>query len=152
MSLDLQPLLDALVSHAAASGHFQRVNQHEPKSAPGNGLTAAIWFQTIGPAIGGSGLASTSPRVELRVRIYQNALMQPQDAIDPMVTAATSALMTAYSGDFSLGGLVRQVDLLGAYGTALSAQAGYLDVDGKKYRVVDVTVPLIVNDVFDQAP
>ncbi len=152
MSLDIQPILDALVSHAAATGHFERVNQHEPKSAPGNGLTAALWSQTIAPAIGASGLDSTTIRIEFALRIFQNMLMQPQDAIDPRVLAATSALMTAYSGDLELGGLVRDVDLLGTHGAPLSAQAGYVPIDNKMFRVMTITIPLIINDVFEQEP
>jgi hypothetical protein len=45
---------------------------------------------------------------------------------------------------------VRNVDLLGAYGAGLSALAGYLNVDNKMFRVVDLTLPLIVNNVWEQ--
>jgi hypothetical protein len=148
VSLDLQSILDAVTSHAAASGFFERVNTHEPKSSPGTGLTAAVWVQRIGPA--DSGLASTSARVELVLRIYQNMLMEPQDAIDPTIVAALDALITAYTSHFTLGGLVRHLDLLGKGGSTLSAQAGYLNIDGKMHRVIDLTIPMILNDVWEQ--
>lgn len=151
MALDTKAILDAVVSHALASGHFERVNQHEPKSAPGNGLSAAVWVDRVGPARG-SGLAMTSALLVLNVRLYTSMLSEPQDAIDPNLMAAHDALMTAYSGAFTLGGLVRSVDLLGAAGTPLSSQAGYLNQDSKLFRVITITLPVIVNDCWEQAP
>ncbi|MET8987757.1 hypothetical protein ABZW49_20110 [Nonomuraea wenchangensis] len=77
-------------------------------------------------------------------------LQEPADAIDPAMLAALDALMSAYSGDFDLGGRIRNVDLLGQTGPPLSAQAGYLEQDGNTYRVFTVTLPLLINDVWDQ--
>jgi hypothetical protein len=54
-------------------------------------------------------------------------LTDPEDAIDPELLAAVDALMSAYSGDFQLGGLITQVDLLGAYGKPLGAERGLSD-------------------------
>lgn len=150
MSLNLQAILDAVVSHALASGYFERVNQHEPKAAPGNGISAAVWVNNIAPAVGASGLTATSGRLELNVRVMQNMLKEPQDAIEPAVLAAVDALMSAYSGDFDLGGNVRNVDLLGQAGVPLSAQAGYLPIDGKLYRAMTIVLPLIINDLWNQ--
>jgi hypothetical protein len=150
MSLDTTGMLDSIVSHAMRLGLFERVNTSEPKNSPGNGLTAAVWLQMVSPVAAASGLAATSARVEFMLRIYSNMLQEPQDAIDPEILSAVDVLMGAYSGDFDLGGTVRNVDLLGAHGVGLSAVAGYLSVDNKMFRVVDVTLPLIVNDVWEQ--
>lgn len=151
MAVDATGILDSIQSHALASGLFEQVNGHEPKNAPGNGLTAAVWVQTIAP-VSSSGLALTSARFVFTLRIYSGFLQEPQDAIDPSIITAADVLMTAYSGDFQLGGDVRNIDLLGQTGTPLSAQAGYLNQDGKLFRVVDITLPVIVNDVWAQVP
>lgn len=152
MSLLVAPILDGLESHALRLGRFERVNSHEPKNAPGHGLTCAIWVQSIGPQPGGSGLSSTTGRLVFNVRIYQNMLSQPVDAIDPLVLEAVAGLMGAYSGDFDLDvAQVRAIDLLGIAGIALSAVAGYVEIDHKHYRVMTITVPVIVNDVWTQA-
>lgn len=152
MAIDVSALFNAMESHALETGLFENVNGHEPKRAPGNGLTAAVWVQSVGPVPEGSGLAITSGLLVFFVRIYQNMLMEPQDAIDPMVINAVDALFTAYSGDFELGGTVRNIDLLGATGTALSAQAGYINQDNKLFRAMTITVPLIINDLWGQTP
>jgi hypothetical protein len=150
MSLDSVGMLDSIVSHAMRLGLFERVNTSEPKNAPGNGLTAAVWLQSVAPVALASGLAATAARVEFTLRMFSNMLQEPQDAIDPEMLAAVDVLMTAYSSDFDLGGTIRNVDLLGAHGAGLSALAGYLNVDNKMFRVVDLTLPLIVNDVWEQ--
>jgi len=151
MTLNATGILNALTSHSAASGLFESVLNHEPKSSPGVGLTTAIWCQAIGPMPAGSGLAATTSRVEFVQRVYSPMLTEPQDAIDPRVVAAVDVLMGAYTGDFTLGGLIRNVDCLGAAGVPLSARAGYLTQDGKLFRIMDLTVPCIVNDLWSQA-
>jgi hypothetical protein len=152
MSLDVTGILDGIVSHAMALGLFERVNTSEPKAAPGNGLTCAIWADKVEPVALASGLAVTSARVAFMVRIYTSMLQQPQDAIDPNILAAVDALITAYSGDFDLGGTVRNVDLLGQHGVPLSAQAGYINQDNKNMRVMTIVLPVIVSDIWSQSP
>jgi len=144
-------ILAAVKSHALATGLFEQVLGHEPKSAPGNGLTAAVWVQSLRP-VASSGLASTSARLQLSLRVYTNMLQEPQDDIDTRILGAVDVLMAAYSADFTLGGLVRDVDLLGADGDPLSADAGYLEQDGKLYRVIVISLPLVVNDLYGQVP
>lgn len=152
--IDSQDIVDRLASHALASGYFDRVNQHEPKSKPGRGLTCAMWVDRIEPARGRSGLAVTSARVVMNVRVYTNMLQEPQDAIDPNVMQATDVLITAYTGDFELGGVApdgRWIDCLGAtQGHPLFSQSGYINIDNMVYRVMTITVPVIVENAWPQ--
>jgi hypothetical protein len=152
MTLAINDIVSAVTSHAMASGLFEQVNGHEPKNPPGNGLSAAVWVERIRPARTSSGLSSTSGYLQLSIRLYSNLLSQPEDWIDPALTAAVDALMSAYSGDFTLGGLVRSVDLLGAEGESLEAASGYLAVSEGEFRVFTITLPLIINDLWEQAP
>jgi hypothetical protein len=148
----IRTLQDAMESDQRSLGVFEAVNMHEPKSAPQlKGVSASTWIQSLGPARGGSGLSSTTLRMAYRTRVYVTALGEQQDMIDPRVVFAAGRLMEAYSADYDLGGRVRCVDLLGTYGEPLAWQAGYLNLEGKFYRVVDVNVPLILNDVWDQS-
>lgn len=144
-------LFAAVVSHQQDLGLFDRVGTHEPKNAPGRGLTCATWVQSIAPVAAASGLNSTSGRVEFQVRVYTSMLAEPQDDIDKDILTAVTTLLNEYSGAFTLGGSVRDVDLLGQHGTALSAQAGYLTQDGKTFRVMVVTLPIIINDLWSQS-
>jgi hypothetical protein len=150
MALNVRTILDAVESHALASGFFQAVNGHEPMSPPTSGITCAVWVEQIGPARGGSNINSTTARLALFVRLYTSLSQQEPDAIDPALMDALDGLMAAYSSDFTLDGLIRHVDLLGAYGDPLSARAGYLAESGTEYRVLTITLPLIVSNLWEQ--
>ncbi|PBC71579.1 hypothetical protein BX265_6189 [Streptomyces sp. TLI_235] len=149
MAVDIDGILNAIVSHAMASGYFDQVNQHEPKNRPGHGITAGVWVDRVRPAAS-SGLASDSALMVFNVRLYTSTLQEPQDAIDPEMVKAIDALFTAYIGDFTLGGLIRNVDLRGAEGTPLDGQAGYLEQDDVLYRVFTITLPVVINDAWTE--
>ena len=150
MALDIDSILTEVISHAQTLGVFQEVNGHEPKSAPGNHVTAAVWVQELDPVPGMSGLASSSIRLGLMVRMYAPMISEAPDAIDPNLLKALDALCAAYTGDFTLDGTVTEVDIFGAYGDPMRGRAGYVNQDGRMYRVMDLTVPVIVTDLWDQ--
>ena len=143
-------VFDRLVSLAMATARFETVNQHEPKNAPGQGVNCSIWIQKIRPAR--SAINATSIVVDFDMRIYTSFTQQPFDFIDPAVWSATNTLMAALTGDFQLGGLAdtRNIDLLGSNGSGLSAQAGYVEIDRRMFRVMTIDIPVIFNDAFNQ--
>lgn len=148
MSLGTRSILDKVVTHAMTLGVFAKVNTHEYKNAPGKGLYCEIWAETIAPAR--SGLDVTSAVLTLNVRIRSDMIAEPQDGIDPAILDAVDLLMDAYTGDFELGGTARNIDLLAGSTPGLRADAGYLDQGGKLFRVVTITMPIIINDVWNQ--
>jgi hypothetical protein len=111
-----------------------------------------MWLDRITPYALASGLSATSALLVFNVRLFTKMLQYPQDAIDPKMIKAVDTLMDKYSGDFTLGGQVRNVDLLGESGFMLEAQAGYINQDNTLFRVMTLTVPLIVNDAWTQSP
>lgn len=149
MQLDINGILDGAISHALALGYFDAVNGHEPKNAPGAGITAAFWVDRV-DTVRSSGLDSTSVRLLLNARLYTSAEQEPPDAIDPALMTALDALMRAYVGDFTLGGLIREVDVRGTHGIGLEARAGYLQQDAALLRVMTITLPAIINDLWEE--
>lgn len=149
--IGITSIIDAITSHAQASGFFDSVNGHEPKSAPGGGMTCSVWVREIAP-VDSSGLAATSVRVTFTVRLYLPFKQQPENSIDPAMITAVDALMDAYAGDFTFGGNVRNVDIRGADGPGLTMSAGYINIDSQVFRVLDITLPVVVNDVWTEAP
>lgn len=147
-----QDIIDRLASHAMSTGLFDSVNTHEPKNSPGRGIRCAIWCDMIVPVASQSGLAATTGRIDFFVRLYSNMMQEPQDMIDPNLINAVDVLMSAYSGDFTLGGTIKKVDLLGSSpGHPLSAQSGYINIDNRVYRVMTIRCPVIVNDIWNQS-
>lgn len=157
MALDadgIAAIYDALTSHAQTLGVFDRVNDHETTNPPGRGLSCSILLGPLAP-IRASGLAVTSGRLQMTARVYAPRPSNQPGDVDRQVLSAACQLLAAYSGDFELDGvpdgLVRAVDLLGAYGAGLSMDPGWLTQDGVPYRVAEITLPLIVNDMWGQA-
>lgn len=150
MALNNRAILNELVSLAMQLGVFDKVNQHEPKSAPAYGHQAAIWVDEIRPVPQASGLNISTAQVIFQFRIYQNMLAEPQDEIDPRLTDTVDELFTIVHGNYTLNSEAREVDLLGEYGMPMTAKAGYINQDGKIYRVIDVMIPVVINDVWAQ--
>lgn len=146
--LDYAVFQENLISHAKATGLFDTVCGHERKNGPGTGVHCEIFTDTIDPAR--SGLAATSIRLGIRVRVRTDMIQEPQDGIDPRIIRAAGEFMQSVTNDFEVEGAARFVDLLGAHGIPLSARSGYVPQDGKQYRAMDVIVPIIINDVWDQ--
>jgi hypothetical protein len=138
-------LFTAIQSYAEQLGVFQATETHDPWNTPGSRLFCSI---TLGPVrpVTSSGLAAVSLQVTLLVRVWSSALQKPLGNIDPEVLAAACSLMGAFAGGFTLGGTVRDVDLF-----AMSAQPAYVDFEGKPFRTIEISVPLIINDAFAEA-
>lgn len=151
--LDTQAYMDALISHASASGHFSSVNSVDIGSTPANdGIVAILWPRRIRALPAQSGLNSTSIAIEFNMRLMCSMNSDPYGQIDPRIIAAADALMNAYSGDFTLGGLIAFVDLLGQHGAPMESQSGFLPIgENERFRIVDITIPCIINDVWNQA-
>jgi hypothetical protein len=142
-----------LVSPCKQIGAFRSsVIQHEPKAAPVSLPALALWWSGIGPARGYSGLSATSARIQYSGRIYVNFKSRTEEDIDPQVMTLTSLVIGAFSSSFTLDGDVAFIDLLGGYGEPLSAVPGYIQQDGQEFRVAELTIPLIVDDVWSQSP
>lgn len=152
MSLDVTGIVAAVQSHAQQIGGIETVVTNEPKSAPGNGISAAIWAEGITPVPANSGLNSVSVLLVLMVRVMKPMLSLPYGGIDPDLLTAASSLMNAYAGAFTLGGEVQSIDLLGRYGTKMAGKAGYITLDKSMFRVIDISLPLVINDVWTQVP
>lgn len=161
--LGVRNILDKIVSYALASGYFDSVNNYEPSQVPGHGLHSAISLNGIMPLREHSGLIQTSVRVEISQFIYFGMEQEPPDDIESTMAEVADVMIATYSGDFELGGNVKCIDLLGMAGTPLSAMAGYIntpgyanvvqyrDQTGTDIRIVNITIPVIVNDVWSQA-
>lgn len=148
--VNVQALVDAVLSHAQATGLFDRVMAYEPKRKPGNGLSAAAWLNSVEPIALRSGLAVTSALVTMNLRLYTGIVMEPPDAIDPNLSEACGSLIGRLTADFTLDGLVSQIDLLGAYSGGLRAPAGYLQQDQTVYRVYTIYIPCVIDDLWAQ--
>jgi hypothetical protein len=140
-------LYSALESHALSLGIFRRVNMHEPENAPGEGLSCSIILGPIAASGALSGLGSVSGTITFLVMVWNSMMQKPLDGVDPAILTAVSTLLNAYSGSFTLGGTVRDIDLLN-----LRAEPVYVEQEGKQFRVEQISLPIVINDLWTMSP
>ena len=140
-----QALFDALKSACEGTALFQAVDTHEPISPPGVRLYCSIVLDGLKP-VSTSGMAQTSGQVTFLMTIWSKAQQRPLDKIDPELLAATATVMGVLSGEFTLGGTVRNIDLF-----SMSAEPLWADFDGEQFRIMRTTIPVVINDMFSQS-
>jgi hypothetical protein len=138
-------LFNDIQSYAQQLGIFQGVDTHDPWNAPGNRLYCSINLGVARLLPTASGMISASGQVTLTVRVWSSALQKPLDDIDPEVLAAACSLLGALAGGFTLNESVRNIDIF-----ALVAQPAWVDFEGKPFRVIEIAVPLVINDMFSE--
>jgi hypothetical protein len=130
-------------------GVVETVNGGDIRHMAGRGLHAAWFFTALDPVPAASGLASVTVRLAYTIRLYGNVQTEPSDALDPAMLKAVDTICNAFVRQFTLGGLVRNVDVKGAHGEPMRARSGYVPLQGEQEcRVVDIVMPLICNDVW----
>ena len=148
--------LQALADVAWRTGVFETVNIGESKSPPSNeGVTLDMIVSAFEP-IQSSGLASLSVRLEVHMRILVDvAFAQPQEGPELAALRAADTLCAALASDYTVGGTVREIDLLGSDGQGLRIAPGYVSIGGqgagRVFRVMEVFVPVIINDHWPMA-
>lgn len=148
MPLDVDGITSGLESFVRQLAVVKSVNGGDIRHMVGPGLHAAIYYVRHQPVAAASGLAAVTVRLEENIRLYGNVQVEPSDSLDPSMIKAVDAICNALATKFTLQGVVRNVDLLGAHGKGLEGQSGYLPVQDGLCRIVDITVPLICNDVW----
>ena len=152
MPIDYAALSTAIEGKVNGTGQFFSVSRHDWRAAPSEpGLVAAIIGQSIMPLLT-SGLASVSVRLEVIVRILLKP-GEPEDLVDFALLTAADAVMGAMINDTKLGqadGSVRCVDILGIEGEPMRASCGWVDIGQTQYRMCDVFIPILINDVWNE--
>lgn len=132
---------------------FVDVLDYECRAMPPDGIIASVYFARMAGSPLDSGLAASSGVFVLNVRLYVSTVRQPYGQVERSIVSAAQQVIGALTADFELGGAVRNIDLLGAGGVPLGAEGGYIPgQDGKLMRVITITLPSIVSDVWEQTP
>jgi hypothetical protein len=144
-------VLRAVATPVEVAGRFDRVVLGEPKSAPGTGMSAAVFVSDLYTVPARSGLASVSVRLEVCVRVMLGMLTEPQEAIEPAILTAVEDVWTLMFSDIDLGSEVAVIDILGMYGERIRARWGYITLDSTMYRIADVFIPVILPNEITEA-
>ena len=149
LGFELAPALDALRSICRKSAGFEIVHPHEPRKPPVSGFSVGAWLNAMDPVPRRSGLAATSLRVEFNVRIYLPMSGRPE-AIDTETARRVDLIFRALHDDITITPADHEIDWLGAYGETVRARSGWLTIENTLVRIMDIFVPIIVNDAYAQ--
>jgi len=144
MPFDVTNTMRAIQSHLLAAGYFRHVQIGEPKAAPSERFTAAIFMEAIEPY--DIPLDTICALYKIMVRVYDNMTHEPQEDVELQMAIVVDKVMNDLAGDFSLGGEARNIDM-----AQLSTRWTYLDVDRTMFRIADISISIIVNDVATTA-
>lgn len=148
MAFAVKATLAAIQSYLAASGYLKAGSQvghpREPVPAQGNQLYGTVFMRSA--SVAALTLSGTIEVHIANIRIFRNFLTQPVENIQFELAEAVSRISEDLIGEYDLGASIRNIDVGGQYGQGLQAEWGTLDLGGNMYDIVDITVPLIVDD------
>lgn len=149
-ALSLRDIQEQLVSHSERLGWFDHVAIGDIESAPAGGLVCAWTIDGFVPDPSTSGLNTTSVIVIATARIYRNQTAHPNEGVPVAVLEAVDDFIESLHTDLKLDRDDSTVDLFGFGQNRMGANAGLLEFNGTIYRFVDVTIPILVKDVWTQ--
>ncbi len=149
MPIDSRAAMAYVMDACATTGMFESTVGHEPKAAPNarTGLVGSVFQRDVRP-VQSSGLAAASVRHLITLRIWISAQVEPQDQIELQLPNGVDAVLDYFIGHFQGLQGARYVDVFGADGEELSASYGWAQQDNKKFRIADITIPLVMNDTY----
>jgi hypothetical protein len=151
-SLNAAAVLSGIVSVLQKVGSIEQTITGQGQNPPSAGVGAVVWAGPIRPVARRSGLGAVSIALDINVRLTVPMSTQPPESVETTLLGAFSDMCNALAGGFTLGGQVEQVDLLGAYGSGLHGDPGYVPYDGATYRCITAVVPVVLDDVWSDAP
>ena len=151
MPFNIKATLEAVQNHLLKGAYLKKVQIGEPKAPPSEPLAAALFMNRVGIVLIFAGGDTRESHV-VTLRVYRDMLAEPQESIELDLALAVSDLSSDLLGEFDLGATIMSIDAAGAHGTPYGAEWGYVDVGGRMYRIVDVTIPLIVDGSATMVP
>ena len=73
-------------------------------------------------------------------------MLADNEETERVLAEALNGIMTKLLTDFDVGANIRNIDAAGENGQAMTATWGYVDVSGTMFRIVDLLIPLVVDD------
>lgn len=154
MPFDIGDTLDRMLTYLSQSGHIRGGQQIGAYSQSVDTSQGAVGFITMVGLDVYAVTAGGQPMAQevVKVTILLDALREPVDAVEKELALAATNIMADLLEEYDLGGSIRRVDPAGEGGASFSTRWGYIDISGKMYRMVDITIPLLVDWTDTAAP
>jgi len=122
---------------------FRTVLIGEPKTTVESDAVA-LWADSS--TVVSSTLVSPIVRHLVTLRCYVNEFAEEAELVEIRVNSLLHNVIATFTGEYSLDGSIRAIDIAGMYGESLNVRLGYADLSGTIYRIADVSLPMIVDD------
>ena len=143
MAYDPTIITRAIKDFVEAQGSFRGASIGPPDDAP-DGLWGAVWYESTRLMGEKSSLSKGSGILTFNLRIYQEQSTESNEDAELRLSMLAHELMSAMAGDFDFGDAnVRNLEPFDSFG----ADTSELEVKGRVYDIVDLTIPLLVNDI-----
>ncbi len=146
MPFKIKSTMESILSKVKASGFVGFAQIGEPKGpvpVNGNKLSAAVIF--VNSTVVANVLDNPIEMHTVMVRLYGDWLDEPREGSELLLADAASDLMASVAGNYTLGSTIRNVSI-GEYGQTIGAEAGQIIITDKWYKIIDITIPCIVDD------
>ncbi len=110
--------------------------------APENRLSAYVY--TGGIRVAGATLGKSIDVLTIIIRFYHRFLNEDPEEVEERLNEIVSLFLTDLAGDLDLGSTIRNTDFAGQYGEPISAT--WFNLQDLKYRIVEMRIPLIIDD------
>ena len=147
MPFDIGGTLDRIHTYLAESGHIrggQQIGAYTQSVDTSQGPVAFITMTgttVYAMTLGGQPMAQEV----VTVTILLDALREPASGVEKDLALVATNIMADLLGEYDLGGTIRNVDPAGAHGASFATRWGYIEISRKMYRMVDITIPLLVD-------
>ena len=148
MAFDTSSTMDAVASHMTRSGYFPggvQIGEYtSPPDAIGTQLAGAIFMMNSSIVLLFADGGTREVHV-LMLRVYSDFKDQT-NTNEKRLALSVNQIASNILADSDLGSTIMSVDVTGQYGTGVSMEWGQLTISDRMYRVVDITLPFIVDD------
>jgi hypothetical protein len=147
MPFDIGDTLDRIETYLSKSGHIRGGQQIGAYTQPPDtGQGPAAFITMTGTSVVEITLAGNPIEQHVvMITILLDALREPASGVEKDLAVAASNVLTDLLSEYDLGGSIRNVDPAGMHGTGFTTRWGYLEISNKMYRIVDITIPLVVD-------
>lgn len=140
MAVNLKAALIKVQSHLASSGYFPSgVTIGEPKDAPDDVLASV----RIGDGAHiSTTLTKSIERRDIIIRVYIKKWREPMEDTEFLLDDIMTKVEADLLGNFQLGVTgIRNIEA-----TLITSRTGHLDVGGTMFRILDIVIPLTIDD------
>lgn len=122
-----------------------------PANIPVNRDVCSFWPEYVEAYPEGSGLATTAMKANIIVRLWKNkAVLSLNDPVDALLLALADSILSQFHGDLVNTSHDWYVDVEGETGKSMGFKTGFVKLSGAIYRVIDVDIPIVINDFYTQ--